>query len=239
MKVRGERECKECGRRWSYYETGSVACPDCESLHSVGVGERKRHTASPVELDLSPAREQVETAPLEEVADAAAERCREYCRRQGFIDGGELRTLSWTYVAAAELAAAGSLVGRSLRVGDAEELYLLSLLRGADRGERPDAGDVPPSMRSARGLAAADAVEDYARDLRTYLDDHEDARARRVLGSIADHRRRVHALDGDVPPTTADGLVHAARALGRYLTDGEEGALAEARDHVDRLTDLD
>jgi DNA-directed RNA polymerase subunit RPC12/RpoP len=40
MKIRGERECKDCGARWSYYETGSVSCPECGSRRSVGVDDR-------------------------------------------------------------------------------------------------------------------------------------------------------------------------------------------------------
>jgi DNA-directed RNA polymerase subunit RPC12/RpoP len=31
MKIRGERECTDCGTRWSYYDTASVECPQCGS----------------------------------------------------------------------------------------------------------------------------------------------------------------------------------------------------------------
>ncbi|MXR22522.1 endonuclease Q family protein, partial [Halobacterium bonnevillei] len=56
MDVRGERECKSCGTRWSYFETGSVACPECGSVRSVGVGERSQHTDGNATLDLSDAQ---------------------------------------------------------------------------------------------------------------------------------------------------------------------------------------
>ena len=51
MKVRGRRECEACGARWSYFDTGEVTCPDCGSLHSVGLDdERALHTASTATL---------------------------------------------------------------------------------------------------------------------------------------------------------------------------------------------
>src|SRR6056297_1417065 len=64
MEIRGERECKDCGTRWSYYETGSVACPNCESVRSVGVDEeRKRHTAGQATLDLTEVRNMIDAEP--------------------------------------------------------------------------------------------------------------------------------------------------------------------------------
>ncbi|MFC6730630.1 TFIIB-type zinc ribbon-containing protein, partial [Natronoarchaeum mannanilyticum] len=152
MEIRGERECKDCGTRWSYYETGSVSCPNCESVRSVGVDEeRKRHTAGQAALDLTEVRNMIDAAPESDVADAAIENCREFVRRTGFIDAGELQPLDDVYLAARELRQVADIVGRSYDPTEDEELYYLSLLRGADRGERPAPDEVPAGLREARG----------------------------------------------------------------------------------------
>ncbi|MFC7028301.1 TFIIB-type zinc ribbon-containing protein [Halomicroarcula sp. GCM10025324] len=227
MKVRGERECQDCGTRWSYYETGSISCPECESVHSVGVGDRTRHTDSPVRLDLTPVRNRIDADATRDVATAAAERCREYTRQRGFIDAGALQTLDETFAAAVVLQYVGSHVARELRVTDDEELYFLALLSGADQGERPGVDELPSSLRVPFGLAVAHAVEAYQRDVRTYLNDDEDETARRLSGRIRDHRKRIEALDGDVDPADANRLLHAARDLGRFVA-GEESAYVTA-----------
>ena len=78
MRIRGERECKDCGTRWSYYETGTPSCPDCGSLRSVGVGERTQHTAGTAALDLSPARNYLDDGEggLRAAAERAAAEAR-------------------------------------------------------------------------------------------------------------------------------------------------------------------
>lgn len=247
MKLRGERECKNCGERWSYYETGEASCPNCGSLRSVGVeDERKRHTDSPVELDLSGPRGAVgDDASIVDVADDVEESCRRYLRKRGFVHGGELRTLDDTFLAVQELRTAVADYGRDQSVGvdqgsvgDDAERYLLALLAGADEGDRPAVEEVPDSMTAARGLAYARAVEAYREDVATYLDDNPDPDARRVLERIRDHEKRHSALDGDVSPAEAEALVRACRALYRGLTsNGEEAerALADARDELDGL----
>lgn len=234
MKVRGQRECTECGTRWSYYETGEVACPNCGSLRSTGVGERTRHTDAPVDLDLSDPRNRVEEDLLS-AAEEAAQRCREFVRQTGFINAGELRPLSEQYLAAAELAAVAPALRRAMRIGDEEELYLVALLRGTDTGERPEPDAVPDSLAAARALAYASAIDDYRGDVRTFLGDDPHPEARSVLGSIGEHVRRVEALDGEVDIRTVERLVRATRDVGRYLIEGEEGALATARDRLDGL----
>ncbi|WP_135820777.1 DUF7117 family protein [Halostella litorea] len=235
MEIRGERECRDCGNRWSYYDTGSVTCPDCGSMHSVGVDEQRRlHTTSPVELDLTEARDLVDVEPLHRVADAAKEACREYVRKRGFVHGGDLRDLDDGYLAAAELMHAADAFGRAFQPSEAEELYFLELLRGADAGERPDPADVPESIRETRGLAAANAVREYGRDLRQWADDLDPA-AEDALERLGDHVRRVRALGGDVEPRTGDALVAVARDVGAYCRNGDENALATATDRLDRL----
>lgn len=235
MKVRGDRECKDCGARWSYYDTGSVTCPQCGSLRSVGVDDRKRHTAAPVTLNLSAVRERVDDAPLADVAEEAASLCREYLRGSGFIKAGELQPLADSYLAASELAHAADFVERSMRLDESEEIYFLTLLRVADQDDRPPRSDVPTSMRAARGLGYAKAVEDYRSEVRSYLEGNPDETVHDPLATLDEHRKRVQALDGDVPPSTADGLVLTAQAIGRYLIEDDEGALAEASHHLDRL----
>lgn len=238
MRIRGERECKDCETRWSYYETGSVDCPTCGSIRSVGVDERTQHTASPATLDLTAARNRLDAddaAGTRAAAKRAAADCREFVRTCGFIDAGSLRELDETYLAATELRYVAERIGRAMRVGDDEESYFLALLGGADRGERPGPKDVPDSLWAARGLAAADAVREYRREASTYLEDHSDPDAARAFGTLAEHTKRIEALDGDVDPETAERLVGVARDLGRYLHESDENALALARNRLSRL----
>ena len=174
MKIRGERECRECETRWSYYETGSVECPGCGSLRSVGVGDRTTHTDAPASLDLSASRtefgEARGTLPADGVDELKTD-LREYVRKRGFIRGGELLPLDDTYLAARELLEAVDCYGRLRDPADPDREYLLSLLAGAEEGDRPATGDVPERLREARGMAAVRAVDEYRSDLVTFLDE--------------------------------------------------------------------
>ena len=233
MDVRGERECKACGTRWSYFETGSVECPDCGSVRSVGVGERAEQTDGAAELDLSAARNAA-VDDLRGALEPAVDACREYCRSRGFVAGGDLLDLDDTYLAAQELRRAAVFLGDAMRVGEDETRYLLALLNGADRGERPEPADVPESMRAARGLAYAAAVGAYRTDLRAYCDDEVPEPERGLLERLRDHVKRVKALDGDVDPEDSERLVIAARRLGDAIR-GDEAAVEEARAHLNAL----
>ena len=233
MRIRGERECQSCGTRWTYYETGSVNCPDCGSPVSVGVGDRVEHTADPIEFDLSSVRASIDEAPREEVAADAAATAREFCRRAGFVDAGDLLPLSETYLAGAELREVAGTVARGFPLADEAELYYLGLLRGADRGERPAVEDVPDAFRDERGRAVARAVETYRREVQTVLEDPAPD-VSRTLSTIAAHRKRLDALDGDLPPRETEVLVEAVRDLGRYVREGDEGALARAGERLER-----
>jgi uncharacterized Zn finger protein (UPF0148 family) len=237
MRIRGKRECQECGTRWTYYETGSVNCPDCGSLHSVGVGERTQHTDSAAELDLTPAHAMVDTEPIDLVAEKAADLAGAYVRRRGFVHAGELRILDDQYLAAAELATVGNRLRRSLRPEEDAEYYLLELLGLADAGERPPPEDVPATLRGARGLAYADAVGTYRRELVEW-DRTDPATVRRELEGLETHVRRIQTLDGDVDPTVVEALIEAARDVGTVCRSGTadaDAALARARDRLDRL----
>ena len=235
MKIRGTRECKDCGHQWSYYDTASVACPNCESLRSVGIDERTRHTDGAVDLDLSAHRTALDDADIGDVADDLKSTLRAYIRQRGFIHGGDLRPLDETFLAAHELLQAVDVYTRTRDPTDDEELYVLALVRGADTGARPDPDDVPASMRAARGLAYANAVADYRRDLTTWLDDNPDPEGRTTLGVLVDHVKRAESLQGDVSLGTSEGIVRVAQDLGTYLAEGDETALATARDRLSRL----
>lgn len=233
MRIRGRRECLDCGERWSYFEVGTVTCPRCDSVRSTAVDDEPvRHTAGQSTIDLSAARGAVDTRPLRDVAALAAEAVRSYLTDRGFIAAGELQPLDDVTVAAAELQAASDRIRRTMITDEATERYLLDLLRGVPAGERPDT--VPETLRAARGLGAAVAVDRYRVDALRYLDDHPDADARVLVGTLRDHLRRVEALDGDVPVETANGLVAAARDLGEYLR-GDDVALTRASDRLSRL----
>jgi uncharacterized Zn finger protein (UPF0148 family) len=237
MKVRGRRECKDCGREWSYYRTGSVACPNCGSLRSVGLDDRTRHTAAPVAFDLSTHRNAVEDAAGSDLADVVPDvksTVRAYVSRRGFVDAGDLVELDDEFLAAQELLQAADVYGRLRDPTDDERLYVLGLLRGADAGERPPPDRVPASMREARGLGVAEAVLAYRREAATWLDDHSDPAARTTLGSIAERAKRVRALQGDVDPGEAETLVTATREVWAALH-GDEAALARARDRLERV----
>ncbi|WP_226481874.1 endonuclease Q family protein [Natrinema amylolyticum] len=235
MKIRGERECKECGTRWSYYETGSVGCPACGSLRSVGVDERTEHTDLQVAFDLTPVRNAIDDAATDDIADQARDRCREYVRRRGFVNAGTLRELDDTYLAATELLHVADIVAREIHLEDREELYFLSLLRDADRGERPPVEEVPRSLRAARGLAYANAVREYRRDVRTWADDRDlTASERSALETLGEHVKRIRMLDGDVEPGTAERLVEATRDLANGLR-GDEFAFSQAQERLDAL----
>jgi uncharacterized Zn finger protein (UPF0148 family) len=236
MEIRGERECTECGTRWSYYETGSVRCPECGSIRSVGVGERARHTDQPVELDLSDARTIATEQSIRDAAEVAGDEARSYVTSRGFIHAGDLRPLDWTYVAAQELHHAARMIAVSMVVDEDEEYYFLQLLDGAPAGERPDANSVPPSLRAARGLGAAAAVRAYRSELRTYLEDVETVEmVQELLERLDAHTRRVRALDGELDPNKADRLIVAARAIGEYLREGTETDVATAQSALDAL----
>lgn len=239
MRIRGDRECRDCGSRWSYYETGSVDCPDCGSIRSRGLDEeRVAHTAGTATLDLSEIRAAVDDRPAWELAADAKAACREYVRQDGFLHGGELQRLDDTHLAARELIHVADLTDRSIDLADEQELYLVTLLGGADRGERPAPDEVPGSLREARGLAAAEAVQAYRRELRDWLDDHPHPEVEAPLARLDQHVKRVVALQGAVPPAAAERLVEATRDLATAVRRDDETALASAADRLDRLESI-
>lgn len=215
MKIRGTRECQDCGTRWSYYDTGDVACPDCDSLRSVGVDERTRHTDTPTQLDLTTHKAAIgdaEGIPRDLVRDLKTD-LREYLRKRGFIDEGHLQPPSDIYLVARELLEAVDVYHRTRTPTDADRLYLLDLLVGADEDRRPAPTEVPENLYPARGLAVARTVELFREDLTDYLEDNPNREAREVAGRLRERAKRIDALQGAVNPTETEELIRAARDL--------------------------
>jgi hypothetical protein len=229
MELRGRRECQSCGAQWSYFETESIACPECGSPRSTAVDDGAVHTGTDATLDLGPARAAVEAEPLDRVAESAVEAARSYRQDLGFVSGGKLRPMPTEALVAGEVETVGATVGRRLQVTDAEEAHFLALLRAPVDGERPGPADVPETLHAERGLAVSRTVGDYRRDLRAYLkypDDTIDAEVAGALSAIRARRKRIDALDGDVEPRQAERLVAAIRDLYAYLERDDEAALA-------------
>ena len=233
MKVRGERECQDCEARWSYYQTGSVACPECGSLHSVGIDARTAHTDAPATLDLTDHRARFGDArgvlPEESVDDLKRD-LRAYVRKRGFIRGGELRPLDAEYLAARELLEAVDAYDRLVDPTDGDRAYLLELLSGADDGERPGTTEVPDTLREARGMAAVRAVEAYRDDLAAFLDELSAGGERagsdggERAGSDGGERAGDGRQDPDGPTVTVEG-------------DDPTSRVRPARERIERLRD--
>lgn len=238
MEIRGERECRSCGRRWSYYETGEVTCPHCGSMRSVGLDERTLHTARRGDLDLTAARTAAtDEDDVERAAELAQETAREYLRGRGFVHAGDLEPLDDQTVRVHELRSVAAEVERRLAVDDAAGAYFLSLLR--DDPAATDPADVPEAFREARGLARAAAVDAYVADVRRWLDATPETPddARSLLERLTTHQSRVEALDGAVDPETGDELVAAANDVASYLREPDSDARERAVAALDELDD--
>jgi uncharacterized Zn finger protein (UPF0148 family) len=231
MEIRGQRECSACGARWSYYETGEIACPDCGSIRSVGIDEPAEHTAGNATLDLTPVRADIDDGDVRTLADRAAERTREYLRAVGFVHAGSLQPLDDTSLAASELRRVATTLGRVMQIEDGERLYFYELLRRADSGDRPGPDDVPETLYPERGLAVAASVESYLRDLRRTIDER-DRDVDTVLSEVTARRKRIEALDGDVDPVEAERLVRTVRDLSTSLREDDETALARGLERL-------
>ena len=246
MKVRGERECQSCGTRWSYYETGSVACPSCGDLRSVGVDARTAHTDTSASLDLSAHRKRFGDAPEtlpRSGTDELQSDLREYCRKRGFIDGGRLAPLGETYLAARELLEAVDCFERLRDPTDADREYLLALLAGADDGDRPPADEVPTALREARGMAAVRAVEAYRSDALDFLDELEAGTDRNGTDRNDADRNDADRNDAESGDTESDDVeideTESDEDAPTVTVDGEnpEARIGPARDAFERLRD--
>ena len=236
MRVRGDRECSDCGQRWSYFETGTIACPNCGSRHSVGRGGRRRHTDGDQSLDLSASMEQAATGSIEAALETALDPCRSYVHSRGFIAGGELTDLDDRYLLAAELRYCAG--GRNRRSGytDPERRYLLALFRSTMGDQRPPPSAVPDRFRFARGLAVAEGVSEYRRAIRQVTDvDDRGTSIATAVEAIDDVTTRIEQLDGDVPPASAEVVLETARTIGSAVRSGDAGAVEAVSQRLGRL----
>lgn len=201
MEIRGKRRCLDCEATWNYFETGGVSCPECGSIRSEATSGEEKDTSGPG-LDTSDLIGKF-GSDFREALGEAADRCRSYVSRQGFIEAGDLRPPEARYVMAAEIVEIEGLPG--LEFGDGERRYVVDLVRGLRTGDPPD--ERPESLDAAHNLALARTAEKYIRDLRRYARS-EDVDMPRVVEEAREAVKRTQATEGE-----EDDAVDALRVL--------------------------
>lgn len=203
MEIRGERECLDCGETWSYFETREPECPECGSLRSRAVEDAEEDTAGAVEMGDLLTRFGGE---FDEALQEAEERCREYTSRAGFVRGGELLPPEPTYVMACEVKhIAAEFVGAG-EPTDGERAYVVALVEGIETGEPPSPDERPTGLDAPHNRAVAETVEEYAKEISTYLRSVGETDGR--VEEARDLAKRTNATDGE-----ADDAVEGLRLL--------------------------
>lgn len=167
MEIRGERECLECGSTWSYFEIGSVECPECGSIRSRSISTPERDTSTVIGIDTDELVEELGTNFKDGLSDAL-ESCRSYVTRQGFVEGGDLQPPEVRYVMACEVVEICEAFTTPDRqdISKEEKKYVVDLVRGLRNGNPPD--ERPESLDDYHNLAVARTVERYAKDVTRY-----------------------------------------------------------------------
>ena len=228
MEIRGQRLCQACSTEWSYYETGSVACPHCGSLRSVGRDEeRQLHTDTPAALPLATFRGRIAEESVAAYADELKSVLREYTRKRGFISGGELRPLDDRYLTARTLLHTVDILARRQTPTADAELYLVSLYETlAD-----DAADTAVDTTIDDSADETTVSDSKADTTGTDIDDVELAAAQ-----VPSDLRAAWGL------AVADAVAAYCSDLRTWLdaTPDEAAAttLSQLRDHVNRLNAL-
>jgi hypothetical protein len=203
MEIRGKRECLDCGETWSYFDTREPACPECGSLRSRAVEDADEDTGGAVETGDLLTRFGGE---FEEALEEAEERCREYTSRAGFVEGGELLPPEPTYVMACEVKhVAAEFVGAREPTDD-ERAYVVALVEGVEKGKPPSPDERPASLDAAHNRAIAETVEEYAKEISSYLRSVGKTDGR--VEEARDLAKRTQATDGE-----ADDAVDGLRLL--------------------------
>jgi hypothetical protein len=203
MEIRGERECLDCGEKWSYFETREPECPECGSLRSRAVEDAAKDTAGAVETGDLLTRFGGE---FDDALEEAEERCREYTSRAGFVEGGELLPPESVYVMACEVKhIAAEFVG-AREPTDEEHAYVVSLVEGVEAGKPPSPDERPASLDAAHNRAIAETVEEYAKEISGYLRSVGETDGR--VEEARDLAKRTQATDGE-----AEDAVEGLRLL--------------------------
>ncbi len=193
MDLEGERECLECGERWSYWETRTVECPECDSPRSRGVGDGARPEEE------FPAEDLV-ASTLMETLENADEAARSYTTKKNFVVAGELQPPDPVYVMAAEVKHLyAELTARSREATDREREYAGALVTGLEDGEPPHPGERPETLDAVHERAVADVVEDYSSEMVKWARDR-DLDDTEVMRDVEDARQRakqVQATEGE------------------------------------------
>jgi hypothetical protein len=246
MKIRGQRQCSECGHEWSYFDTGQVACPACGSLKSVGRGERKTHTDSAIELDLSAHQQALDAeTDVSMIAEGLTTTLRDYIRQRGFLNGGTLQPPDDTLLSAAELLHAVDVLDRCRHPTDEARLYVTKLLGVANDGHRPTPNSVPTSLTTARGLAYTEVLSTFHQDFTKWITEESsvmdgsvqsvtemqesDVSIHQLRERLDTHLTRSEALQGDIPVETSERFVIIARKLHHGVVNHDTDALETAR----------
>jgi len=205
MEIRGERECLDCGETWSYFDTREPECPECGSLRSRAVEDAAEDTAGAVETgDLLTRLGGDFDAALEE----AEERCREYTSRAGFVRGGELLPPEPVYVMTCEIKHIAAEFAGAREPTEEEREYVVALVEGVESGEPPSPDERPGSLDAAHNRAVAETVEEYAKEISSYLRSVGEKDADGRVEEARDLAKRTQATDGD-----ADDAVEGLRLL--------------------------
>ena len=216
MEVRGNRRCQSCGSEWSYYETGTVACPSCGSLESVGTdAERRQHTDTPATLNLATFADRIAGEPLERYGADLRSTLRSYTQKRGFINGGELRALDDRYLAARELIHLTDMLQRRQSPTTDERLYLLAVFNSLSSTPASADGSIADGS-TTDGTVADGTVADAATSPTDEWPSHEDvppslraARGLAVTEGIEAYRRDLRTWLTEHPDP------EATRTLGR------------------------
>jgi hypothetical protein len=233
MQFTGHRRCKQCASEWSYFETGSVSCPECGAIKSTGIGGPEPHTAQHTSLELAPYWE-VTDEEVRIESDKIRRAVTEFLSEYGFIKGGDFLPLHDEVLAAGELRHAAYRYNTLGDPSEEVEHYLLGLLRAVMGESRPTSP--PDVLKQARGRGTADILEQFLRDMRQWTQARAATELMPIRESFRTHLHRIQALEGDVDPVVLSRLIQSARAVQQYIAREDQQSLSKARDHLADVT---
>ncbi|MFB6186034.1 MAG: hypothetical protein ABEI86_04100 [Halobacteriaceae archaeon] len=239
MEIKGYRECRECGHQWSYYETGNIQCPECGSIKSTGIDERRLHTNTPVEIDITSIQSLVSNDEFRQAGQLAAEEARNYTIRRGFIQEGELIQCDDRIFSCHELRNLGNYINRTTSITDETEYYFIETIQAVKNKGRPDQQAIPMKLRSIRGLAYARTAKDYLNAVMTWVEyTDQQPPSRGVFERTKENIKRVEALDGDISVRDSERIYEIVTNLYSYCTTGEVSTYEQIEEYLSNLEKL-